>query len=54
MSEVGKNNLQKRLNLLLGEVQPGEAIIWQGKPEAWPFVTLGLLHMIFFIPVSFF
>jgi hypothetical protein len=34
------------------ELSPGETVLWQGKPEKWPFVTMGPLNMMFVVPFS--
>ena len=34
------------------ELSPGETVLWQGKPEKWPFVTMGPLNMMFMVPFS--
>jgi hypothetical protein len=33
-------------------VEPEETVIWQGKPEKWPFVTMGLPHLLVALPAS--
>ena len=40
------------LNPLVEELEPGETIVWQGKPEVWPFVTMGLWHLLVAVPLT--
>lgn len=47
-----KGDRSMRPNPLLVELVPGENIIWQGRPEKWPFITMGALHLMFFVPFS--
>ncbi len=51
-SHSEEDRLRVPNNPLLRELQPGETIIWQGKPEVWPFVTLGPVNLLFSIPFS--
>ena len=37
---------------LVRELEPGEKIVWQGKPEMWPFVTMGLWHLLAAVPLT--
>ncbi len=52
MSQVKQDTSPRPPNRLLAEIQPGETIVWQGKPEVWPFVTLGPVNLLFSIPFS--
>lgn len=39
-------------NPLLDELVPGERTVWQGKPCKWPFITMGTVRLLVFVPFS--